>query len=109
MILYRTPGHHRGNGGKTYDFKGCTEEEAPELLDNGWYLTLGEAEEGKIKEEVIELDEETLLDQFKENAESLTKVQHVELGKSLGLSLKASWKEATLISKIQEALSVELH
>ena len=105
MIVYKTPGRHRGNKGKTFDYKGCTEEEAPELLNNGWYLTLEEAEEGKIKEDVIEIEEDdTLLDQFKEDPESLTKAQHIALGKELGITLTMSYKESTMIEKIQNEL-----
>ena len=125
MIVYKVPGKHRGNKGTTFDWKGCEDSEVDALVAKGWFKTLAEAEKGKTKltiteidqngdevsDEVIfdnhfapEIDEETLLDQFKEDPESLTKRQHIELGKSLGLSLTMSYKESTMIEKIKNEL-----
>ena len=52
-------------------------------------------------------DKEDLLAKFKANAKSLTKEEHIILGKTLGLSLRINFGEDTMITKIQEALITE--
>ena len=46
-----------------------------------------------------------LLEQFNEDPESLTKEEHIELGKSLGVSLRSNWGESVMIEKITEKLN----
>ena len=52
-------------------------------------------------------DKEDLLAKFKTDAKSLTKEEHIILGKTLGLSLRINFGEDTMISKINEALIAE--
>lgn len=49
-------------------------------------------------------DHAALLKDFLADNQSLTKQQHVELGKGLGIRLISSWNEGTLIAKINEKL-----
>lgn len=51
--------------------------------------------------------QKALLESFKDDPESLTKPEMADLGKGLGIKLITSWKEETLISKIQERLTNE--
>ncbi len=73
---------------------------------------IAEAERRGLKEPVIESDEgdsdkiNSLLAQFNEDPESLTKAEHVELGNSLySLGLRENMKEDTLIAKIKAAMN----
>lgn len=48
---------------------------------------------------------EELLEKFEEDPKSLTKEEHIILGKELGLKLRINFGEDTMISKIKEALT----
>ncbi len=50
-------------------------------------------------------EQQGLLSAFNDEPESLTKDDHVELGKGLGVKLTRNMSEATMISKIQEQLN----
>lgn len=50
-------------------------------------------------------DKEDLLAKFKLNAKSLTKEEHIILGKTLGLSLRINFGEDTMINKINEVIN----
>lgn len=52
-------------------------------------------------------DKEDLLAKFKTDAKSLTKEEHIILGKTLGLSLRINFGEDTMIAKINEVLNAE--
>lgn len=66
----------------------------------------GDGTEGFINTSAIK-DDEDLLAKFKADAKSLTKEEHIILGKTLGLSLRINFGEDTMISKINEALIAE--
>jgi len=68
-----------------------------------------EAERRGLKESNIVADElNSLLDRFNENPEALNKDELVALGNNgYALGLRSNMKEATLIAKINEALSAE--
>lgn len=52
-------------------------------------------------------EDEDLLAKFKVDAKSLTKEEHIILGKTLGLTLRINFGEDTMINKINEALIAE--
>jgi hypothetical protein len=51
--------------------------------------------------------DEDLLAKFKSDAKSLTKEEHIILGKQLGVTLRINFGEDTMIKKINEALNAE--
>ena len=84
------------------------EAERRGLKEGGESSDLGGEVEGDGSEEFINTtainDKEDLLAKFKVDAKSLTKEEHIILGKTLGLSLRINFGEDTMITKIQEAL-----
>ena len=52
-------------------------------------------------------EDEDLLAKFKVDAKSLTKEEHIILGKQLGVTLRINFGEDTMIKKITEALNAE--
>lgn len=114
--------------------KGITEDKYQELLDAGYYdspadfpqvsespdensssntelqgADAGETQAEPVPETQAEPEDGStdLLDRFEEDPKSLTKDEHVALGKSLGIHLIKSWKEDTLIAKIQAKIQGE--
>ena len=49
-------------------------------------------------------EEDDLLDRFQKAPKELTKKEHIELGKALGLKLNMNFKEDTMINKITEVI-----
>ena len=99
--------YHPEKGAKLFTFE--DEADIDDLEQEGWRDSPAEfkqAEESS-DEGYAELtaEQQSLLSAFQENPESLTKDEHVELGKGLGLKLMKAWKEETLIAKIQEKLN----
>lgn len=87
------------------------EAERRGLKEGGEPSDLDDEVEGDGTDEFINTtaidDKEDLLAKFKANAKSLTKEEHIILGKTLGLSLRINFGEDTMISKINEALIAE--
>lgn len=87
------------------------EAERRGLKEGGEPSDLDDEVEGDGTDEFINTtaidDKEDLLAKFKANAKSLTKEEHIILGKTLGLSLRINFGEDTMITKIQEALIAE--
>ena len=85
------------------------EADIDDLEQEGWRDSPAEfkqAEESSDEGDAeLTAEQQGLLSAFQENPESLTKDEHVELGKGLGLKLMKAWKEETLIAKIQEKLN----
>lgn len=52
-------------------------------------------------------EDDDLLAKFKADAKSLTKEEHIILGKTLGVNLRINFGEDTMITKINEALNAE--
>tara|TARA_R110000737_G_scaffold223978_1_gene238897 strand:- start:361 stop:981 length:621 start_codon:yes stop_codon:yes gene_type:complete len=87
------------------------EAERRGLKEGGEPSDLDDEAEGDGTDEFINTtaidDKEDLLAKFKADAKSLTKEEHIILGKTLGLSLRINFGEDTMITKIQEALIAE--
>jgi hypothetical protein len=77
-------------------------------LKDGEHVEEGNTDgtEGFINTSAIN-DKEDLLAKFKLNAKSLTKEEHIILGKTLGLSLRINFGEDTMITKINEVINAE--
>lgn len=74
-------------------------------LEKRGAITVSGAEETKAGNEPEEKDLETLQEMFNEQPKSLTKPELVKLGKEkYDLHLMVTWKEVTLISKIEDAI-----
>jgi hypothetical protein len=95
--------YHKDCKPKMFTFK--NEDEIDELKKTGWCESPAEfnAVEPEPEPEP-EPDTDELLEAFNEDPTTLTKDEHIALGKSMGLTLKVSWKEDTMIAKIQEQL-----
>lgn len=53
----------------------------------------------------LETEAEILLGKFKQDPKSLTKDEHIVLGRSVGAHLRSNWSEDVMIEKISEKLS----
>lgn len=66
-ILYKIGGPHKAPKGKTYQYKGVSSKaEQDSLLKQGWFLTLDEAVDGKVRRKAktqTEAQEVNVLDQ----------------------------------------------
>ena len=74
----------------------------------GLPLTIPETFEVEIETEAIEIIEDEapldLIKQFELDPYKLTKEEHIELGKFIGIKLMKNWKEETMIAKIKEVV-----
>lgn len=93
--------YHKDCKPKMFTFK--NENEIEELKKTGWCESPAEFNTAEPEPEP-EYDTDELLEAFNEDPATLTKDEHIALGRSMGLTLKASWKENTMIAKIQEQL-----
>lgn len=86
------------------------EEKLAEMHEKGWRDSPAAFKDKEPKQEgggpapELSNEQQALLDVFQEEPESLDKDELMLLGKGLGLKLIKSWKEPTLVSKIQEHL-----
>lgn len=102
--MKRTFLYHPEKGQKLFEIE--SPEQEAELIESGWLDSPAKFPSAEQENPAPRLNdvEKTLLEVFKANPKELTKPEHLELGKALGLTLMAAWKEDTLINKIQEAL-----
>lgn len=82
-----------------------SQEDMDDLEEAGWVDTPAKFEESEIDSGELNEEAESLLVKFNEDPKSLTKDEHVLLGKALGVHpIQSRWAEETLINKIQEKL-----
>lgn len=98
---YRKWMYHKDRKPKMFTFK--SQEEIEEMRQKGWCDSPAELD-NVVEPEGDDYDTDELLEAFNEDPATLTKDEHIALGKSMGLTLKVSWKEDTMIAKIQEQL-----
>jgi hypothetical protein len=103
---YRKWMYHKDSKPKMFTFK--DQEEIEDMRKKGWCDSPAEIEnvvKPEPEQEGDDYDTDELLEAFNADPQSLTKHEHLALGKSIGVTVKSSWKEETLISKIQEHLN----
>ncbi len=102
--------YHPDKGANLFTLK---DGELPKLRADGWcdspadFTDQPEQQEKPEQQEepTLTAEQQGLLSAFNDNPESLTKDDHVELGKGLNIKLTRNMSEATMIGKIQEQLN----
>jgi len=96
-IVYRCPGDHQRPGG-TYSYRGVADDEQLEAaLTDGWFVTLGEAIDGKSS--AIETDPAE-----PESNAPPTRKELEQQAKELDISFNARTSDEKLLERINEAL-----
>lgn len=91
-LLYRCPGKHQRPGG-TYDYIGVdSQEKFDELLAGGWFETLPEAIDGKVKEKPVD------------DVTPPTRAELEEKAKELSLKFHGNISDEKLGKMIEEAI-----
>ena len=105
VMLYKEGGKHKLHGGN-FDYTIVDELEVDQALEDGWFKTTTEAKEANTDSGPVDdiIDSNTDDEGLDDNAVP-TREEMEAKAKELGIRFPANIKDATLLSKINEALA----